>query len=106
MKTGLRYLRPRLVTLSAVCSLVFLCVAVTPADEGMWTFDNPPVKQLQQRYNFTPKQEWLIYLTDAEMASYFRNPRNGFNGLFNLAVGVQFKFNSTFLASRAQSVRN
>jgi len=32
------------------------------ADEGMWTFDNPPVKQLQQRYGFTPTKEWLDHV--------------------------------------------
>ncbi len=29
------------------------------ADEGMWTFDNPPLKQWKERYNFEPSQEWL-----------------------------------------------
>ncbi len=29
------------------------------AEEGMWTFDNIPSKQLQEKYNFTPGQEWL-----------------------------------------------
>jgi Peptidase S46 len=32
------------------------------ADEGMWTFDNPPLKQLQEKYNFTPNQQWLDHL--------------------------------------------
>ncbi|HHQ49120.1 MAG TPA: hypothetical protein ENK19_09610, partial [Acidobacteria bacterium] len=32
------------------------------ADEGMWTFDNPPVKQLQERYGFTPTKEWLDHV--------------------------------------------
>ncbi len=32
------------------------------ADEGMWTFDNPPVKQLQERYHFTPEQQWLDHV--------------------------------------------
>ena len=36
-----------------------MCAALCHADEGMWTFDNPPVKQLQQKYNFTPTAEWL-----------------------------------------------
>jgi hypothetical protein len=29
------------------------------ADEGMWTFDNPPVKLLQEKYKFTLSQQWL-----------------------------------------------
>ena len=32
------------------------------ADEGMWTFDNPPLKQLKEKYNFTPTQPWLDHL--------------------------------------------
>jgi len=31
-------------------------------DEGMWTFDNPPIKQLQEKYGFTPTQEWLDHV--------------------------------------------
>jgi hypothetical protein len=29
------------------------------ADEGMWTYDNPPLKQWKERYNFEPSKEWL-----------------------------------------------
>jgi hypothetical protein len=29
------------------------------ADEGMWTFDNPPTKQWKERYGFEPTKEWL-----------------------------------------------
>lgn len=42
-----------------------LSLAGTPlalADEGMWTFDNPPVQQLQERYGFTPTQQWLDHI--------------------------------------------
>jgi len=35
---------------------------VSRADEGMWTFDNPPVKQLQEEYHFTPTQQWLDHV--------------------------------------------
>jgi hypothetical protein len=28
-------------------------------DEGMWTFDSPPLKLLFERYKFTPTKEWL-----------------------------------------------
>ena len=32
------------------------------AEEGMWTFDNPPLKALAEKYNFHPTQEWLDHL--------------------------------------------
>ncbi len=32
------------------------------ADEGMWTFDNPPAKQLKERYGFEPTKEWLDHV--------------------------------------------
>jgi hypothetical protein len=31
-------------------------------EEGMWTFDNPPLKQLADKYNFHPTQEWMDHL--------------------------------------------
>jgi hypothetical protein len=34
-------------------------VGTSLADEGMWTFDNPPTKQWKERYNFEPSREWL-----------------------------------------------
>jgi hypothetical protein len=47
-----------------VCLIIGVCVWVFPvmADEGMWTFDNPPRKQLKERYGFEPSQEWLDHL--------------------------------------------
>ncbi|MEW6731636.1 MAG: S46 family peptidase [Acidobacteriota bacterium] len=32
------------------------------ADEGLWTFDNPPLKQLKERYQFEPTKEWLNHV--------------------------------------------
>jgi len=46
---------------SVLLATALLCPAL-PADEGMWTFDNPPVKLLQQKYNFTPTRQWLDHL--------------------------------------------
>ena len=51
----------RLMVALAFCLLAFVAVQV-PADEGMWTFDNPPTKQLQEHYGFTPTQEWLDHV--------------------------------------------
>jgi hypothetical protein len=39
-----------------------LGISVSLADEGMWTFDNPPLKLLKQRYGFEPTREWLDHL--------------------------------------------
>src|SRR5258708_33447267 len=41
-----------------------LLIASVPsrADEGMWTFDNPPIQQLQEKYPFTPTQEWIEHV--------------------------------------------
>jgi hypothetical protein len=56
----------RLDSLRSLAALVacgaFLAGVPSRADEGMWTFDNPPLKQLQQKYGFTPAQEWLDHV--------------------------------------------
>jgi hypothetical protein len=44
--------------LPLLCAL-FLSVAGIRADEGMWTFDNPPTKQIQEKYGFAVTQAWL-----------------------------------------------
>src|SRR5207244_12572914 len=32
------------------------------ADEGMWLFNNPPLKQLKEKYQFEPTPDWLEHL--------------------------------------------
>jgi len=45
---------------SLLCAASLLVAGVSlHADEGMWTFDNPPVKLLQEKYKFTLSQAWL-----------------------------------------------
>ena len=40
--------------------LVSLLVAAPAlADEGMWTFDNPPRARLMEKHGFEPTKEWL-----------------------------------------------
>ena len=46
--------------LSAFLFLALLCSPFTIlADEGMWTFDNPPLKLWKERYGFEPTKEFL-----------------------------------------------
>jgi hypothetical protein len=50
---------------SVVLLAAALLLAAPPAihaEEGMWTFDNPPVKLLQAKYGFTPTHAWLDHL--------------------------------------------
>ncbi len=50
---------------SAVLLAAALSLASTPllqAEEGMWTFDNPPLKLLKAKYGFVPTQAWLDHL--------------------------------------------
>lgn len=47
--------------LAGVVGFILLGATSTP-DEGMWTFDNPPLQQLKDRYGFTPTREWLDHV--------------------------------------------
>jgi hypothetical protein len=42
--------------------LLLAIAAIASAEEGMWTFDNPPLKELAEKYNFHPTQDWLDHL--------------------------------------------
>src|SRR5690349_19236378 len=37
-------------------------LSIAFADEGMWLFNNPPLKQLKEKYNFEPTPQWLEHL--------------------------------------------
>jgi hypothetical protein len=42
--------------------VVLASVPAPRADEGMWTFDNPPRAQWKERYGFEPADAWLDHL--------------------------------------------
>jgi Peptidase S46 len=48
--------------LCAFCCLCMLLVPASRADEGMWLFNNPPVKLLQEKYHFQPTAAWLEHV--------------------------------------------
>ncbi len=45
-----------------VSFLVFGTADLVRADEGMWLFTAPPVKQLEEKYEFEPTSEWLEHI--------------------------------------------
>ena len=49
-------------TLTIGVTILLAGFSMASADEGMWTFDNPPLKQLKEKYNFVPTQEWLDHV--------------------------------------------
>src|ERR1700681_1118792 len=53
----------------SLCSGVLaLCLASSVcADEGMWLFNAPPLKQLREKYQFEPTPQWLEHLQKASV---------------------------------------
>src|ERR1051326_2453853 len=52
-------------SLAAACTVGF--VASAAADEGMWLFNAPPLKQLKDKYQFEPTTQWLDHLQKASV---------------------------------------
>jgi hypothetical protein len=52
---------PGIFLLAAVTTL-FLLAGPLAADEGMWTLDNMPMKQLKEKYDFVPTPAWLEHI--------------------------------------------
>src|ERR1044071_8016940 len=47
------------------CSALLFVIGITTsalADEGMWLFNAPPLKQLKEKYQFEPSPQWLEHL--------------------------------------------
>src|SRR5256885_394032 len=54
----------------SAASLSILLVALSGrafGDEGMWLFNNPPLKQFKEKYNFEPTPQWLEHLQKASV---------------------------------------
>src|SRR5881398_693872 len=52
------------------CSVLLLGIALNAsalADEGMWLFNAPPLKQLKEKYQFEPTSQWLEHLQKASV---------------------------------------
>src|SRR5277367_2102697 len=47
------------ITVGFAAAAALLSTGTGRADEGMWTFDNPPTKLIQERYRFALTKDWL-----------------------------------------------
>jgi hypothetical protein len=45
-----------------ICVTAILFSLPAYAEEGMWTFDNPPARQLQEKYSFAITSQWLDHV--------------------------------------------
>jgi hypothetical protein len=72
----LRRLLLALITISAGLSSV-------AADEGMWLFNNPPLKQFKEKYQFEPTPQWLEHLQKSSVRF-----NSGGSGSFVSATGL------------------
>src|SRR2546422_3534280 len=71
----------KLSALTITCLTGFATVAI--ADEGMWLFNAPPLKQLKEKYNFEPTQQWLEHLQKSSVRF-----NSGGSGSFVSATGL------------------
>src|SRR6266700_1587116 len=55
----------KLSAITMTCLIGFATTAI--ADEGMWLFNAPPLKQLKEKYNFKPTPQWLEHLQKASV---------------------------------------
>jgi Peptidase S46 len=69
--------------LCVFCSLWVLLAPASQADEGMWLFNNPPTKLLQEKYHFQPTAAWLEHVQKSSVRF-----DNGGSGSFVSADGL------------------
>src|SRR5947209_3182989 len=55
----------KLRSFAVACTIGFVAPAF--ADEGMWLFNAPPLKQLKAKYQFEPTPQWLEHLQKASV---------------------------------------
>ena len=69
-------LRSGLIRVAVIMGIAMAAVSVRAiAEEGMWTFDNPPVKLLKEKYGFVPTQQWLDQVLPPQQQRQQRPPQ-------------------------------
>src|SRR6267143_3682918 len=63
--------------------MISACISSVLADEGMWLFNNPPLKQFKEKYQFEPTPQWLEHLRESSVRF-----NSGGKGYFVSATGL------------------
>ncbi|MCX5643563.1 MAG: S46 family peptidase [Phycisphaerae bacterium] len=53
--------------IGAMIAMACVLPVEAPADEGMWLFNNPPKKLLQEKYKFAPGDDWYLHLQQSSV---------------------------------------
>src|SRR5881392_2721107 len=56
-----------MILLRLVSAMLLVTAISSRADEGMWLFNNPPLRQLKENYQFEPTPQWLEHLQKASV---------------------------------------
>src|SRR5207247_11224564 len=56
-----------MISFRLVIVMLVATTILTLADEGMCLFNNPPLKQLKEKYQFEPTPQWLEHLQKASV---------------------------------------
>ena len=64
---AIRILHSAMIPLRIVFAMLVATTISAQADEGMWLFNNPPLRQLKENYQFEPTPQWLEHLQKASV---------------------------------------
>src|ERR1700720_3454312 len=56
-----------MISLRLAFAMLVATIIPVLADEGMWLFNNPPLKQFKEKYQFEPTPQWLEHLQKASV---------------------------------------
>src|SRR2546423_877450 len=72
-----------MISLRLIFAMLVAAALSSRADEVMWLFNNPPLKQLKEKYQFEPTPQWLEHLQKSSVRF-----NSGGSGSFVSATGL------------------
>src|SRR5438874_4135659 len=72
-----------MISLRLIFAMLVATALSSRADEGMWLFNSPPLKQLKEKYQFEPTPQWLEHLQKSSVRF-----NSGGSGSFVSATGL------------------